>query len=47
MKQDEEDDVQFEQEKATREFEAARQARATVEDKCLLGLINTRERRIA
>ena len=48
MKQDEEDDVQFEQEKAASAFEAARQARATVEEKCLLGLINlTRERRAA
>jgi len=36
VKQDEEDIVQLEQDRA---FELARQARATVEEKCLLGFI--------
>ena len=44
MKQDEEDDVQFEQQQqadaAARAFEAARQSRVAVEEKCFLGLIN-------
>ena len=52
MKQIEEDELRFEQQEesnaAACAHEAARQARITVEEKCLLGLINiTRERRTA
>ncbi len=52
MKQIEEDDVRVEQQQKTdaaaRAHEAARQARITVEEKCLLGFLDfARQRRTA